>query len=176
MNTQALFPWFKRRFPRIWLTVLRLWLGFSVMLWAFWWGLTEGASDAYGWGAMVSLLLGLGLSVQGAKSGWTKVVWRHLPGLVVFMMLESFKGGWDVALRALAPQPQTRDYFFDYPLQLQTRWARDLWTLLVGLMPGTVAVKAAASEVEVQVLDQAMAVDASLSRLEWHLLKLEGSR
>lgn len=176
MNTQLRLSWLNRRSLSVWLTVLRLWLGFSVAFWAFWWGLTEGAPDAYGWGGMVSLVLGLGLSVQSAKAGWTQVVWRHLPGLVVFLMFESFKGGWDVALRALARHPKTRDYCFEYPLQLTTPWACDLWTLLVGLMPGTVAVRVTATGVEVQVLDQAMAVHASLAQLERHLQKLEGTR
>lgn len=142
---------------------------FWLLLLFGWWWLTEGDHQAWWFGIPVTLLIAL-LMLRLWPD--LRLRWSVLPGFVGFFLLQSWRGGWDVAARALAPKIQIEPCFIDYKLRLAPGLARDIWLSSIGLFPGTMAVAIEQNQVKVHVLDSNMSVLAGLVTLEDYLIRL----
>lgn len=132
-------------------------------------------SEASGW------LTG-GLLVGGGAwfATWLKVPlqavrWRVLPAFCVFFLHELFNGAIDVALRALLPGRSVSPGWVTYRLKAAAP-AQHLWlSLLVGLVPGTLASHVENDVLHLHVLDTDRPWRPSLEQLEAHLHRLSGN-
>ena len=61
-----------------------------------------------------------------------------LPGLVLRFLWQSVVAGWDVATRAFSRTPRVRPGFTVYPVGFPRGSARNFFTTLTSLLPGTV--------------------------------------
>jgi multicomponent Na+:H+ antiporter subunit E len=138
----------------------------SLVLLAALWLLLSG-------GSLASWIVGGPTVVAGAWAGhalgafrgtaWSiSGVLRYLP----FFLVESVKGGVDVARRVLAPVPQVHPGLHDYVLSLRSPHARLLFVNSVSLLPGTLAADLIDDRLVVHAIDDAMAIDDELRVLE----------
>lgn len=149
-----------------------LWL--RVLLFAcLWWILAEGRLD--GW------LLG-GVAVITAT--WTSVaLWPQpahglrlaaLPGFLAFFLVNSVRGGWQVALMALRGHKALQPTVLELPLNLPVGAPQILLTNVLGLMPGTLGVELADDRLRLHVLHQDLPVVAEVRALERRIAALFG--
>ena len=95
-----------------------------------------------------------------------------LPGFALRFLWQAVRGGWDVAWRALHPRLPVRPGFAIYQVALPPGLARNLFTTLTSLLPGTVPAGDAEGgllyhclDVEQPVAAQLAAEEAALSRV-----------
>jgi multicomponent Na+:H+ antiporter subunit E len=93
---------------------------------------------------------------------------RFLP----FFVIESFRGGIDVARRVLGPRLDVEPGLIDYRLRLTLQPARVFFTNLVSLLPGTLSADLAGASVRIHVLDRRVDAVAELERLEQRVAAL----
>jgi multicomponent Na+:H+ antiporter subunit E len=101
-----------------------------------WWMLQtprEPAWVAGGLGVAAGLVLHLAL---GGRSG-ARISLRGLAAFVPFFLLQSVRGGIDVARRAFSPSLPLSPAFLHYPIRLQDETARVLFINTISLLPGT---------------------------------------
>ncbi len=96
---------------------------------------------------------------------------RHysLPGAVrmaAFFVDQSFRGGWDVAKRALTPAMPLNPAMLTYPLRLRDELAQVLLVNLTSLLPGTLSADLANGILTLHVLDAGPATFADMQILE----------
>ncbi len=94
------------------------------------------------------LVLGLATALLAAAAGtyfaggqpypWQPLRWLAFAG---FFLLESIKGGSDVAWRALHPAVKIEPVFQPYEIKLPSGLPTTLLTSLVSLLPGTLSVR-----------------------------------
>lgn len=143
-------------------------------LWGLlWWLLTEGRGE--GW------LLG-GVAVLAAS--WTSLrLWpasafhvhlSALPGFLTFFVVNSVRGGLQVALMALRGRRSLTPGFIDLVLTLPAGAPRILLTYTLGLMPGTVGVELAHDRLRVHALDVQLPIAAEARALELRIAALFG--
>lgn len=90
---------------------------------------------------------------------------------VPFFLMESVRGGVDVAWRALSPRLPLRLGFVDWPLRLPPGAARTLFVATVSLLPGTLSAALSRGVLRVHALDTDTAGPA-LRRLEREVARL----
>jgi len=95
-----------------------------------------------------TLWLGAVLSVIGAAAGAWLVPgeaypWRPVQMFLfsVFFVRQSFRGGVDVAWRALAPKLPIDPTFVEFPVTLPSGLPRTLMVAVISLLPGTLSVE-----------------------------------
>lgn len=103
---------------------------------------------------------GRGLSLLGAL--------RFLP---VFL-IESFKGGLDVARRVLGTRLRVEPGLLTYRLSLDSRAARVFFVDLVSLLPGTLSADLQGDTLVVHALDCRVDAAPELLRLERHVARV----
>lgn len=148
-------------------------IGRMLLFAGLWWILTEGRVDSW--------LLG-GIAVIAAT--WASLaLWppprQHLrllalPGFVAFFIINSVRGGIQVALMALRGQNSLRPVFLDLMLDIPSGAPQVLLSSALGLMPGTVSVELADDRLRVHVLDARLPVIAEAKALERHIAILFG--
>ena len=72
---------------------------------------------------------------------------------IPYFLLESLRGGWNVAQATLSPRMRLSPVFIDYRISLDNDGARVFFTNCVSLLPGTLAAKLDGSHLRVHVLD-----------------------
>lgn len=114
-----------------------VWAGQAgVMLFALWL-IFDGLS---GW--PVGLLAA---AAGGALAGWLSegppFRWNpfRLVGFAGFFVVESFRGGLDVAWRTLHPRMPVNPHFFEYAIALPEGQPRTLLISVISLLPGTLS-------------------------------------
>jgi len=134
------------------------------------WALLSGGT---GW------LYGVPAALIGAGIGaWLAPGSLHRPrpfAILRFMglfLVNSLRGGADVAWRALHPAMPMAPTWTDYPLRLHTPAGRALFLVTVSLMPGTLAADLRNGTVRVHVLTPEMA--AGLPQLEQAVASIFG--
>ena len=83
-----------------------------------------------------------------------------------FFALESLRGGWDVARRALAPRLRLCPSMVSYPLRLPVGTARWLFCNSISLLPGTAVVAITEDRLLIHVLHTSPSVQRGLTTLE----------
>lgn len=142
---------------------------------SLWWLLAEGRQD--GW------LLG---SIAVAAATWASMKFyppgahglrlAALPGFLAFFLVNSVRGGWQVALMALRGRAALQPAFLELPLNLPAGAPQVLLTNMLGLMPGTVGVELADNRLRLHVLHQGLPVVAEARALELRVAALFGGK
>lgn len=138
-----------------------------------WWLLAEGHRD--GW------LLG-GIAVVAATWAslklWPPRAYRvrltALPGFLAFFVVNSVRGGLQVAAMALRGRRALTPGLIDLALILPDGAPQILLTYTLGLMPGTVGVELANGRLRVHALDVRLPVAAEARALELRIAALFG--
>ena len=107
-----------------------------VLLFALW--LVFDGTDHWIAGVTAAALAAL---LAGAFPAATEHPWHpfRLPGFVLFFLLESFRGGIDVAWRSLHPDMPVQPVFFDHPMTLPEGAPSTLLISVISLLPGTLS-------------------------------------
>jgi multicomponent Na+:H+ antiporter subunit E len=150
---------------RSWQRRLLLRLAGCVLLW---WILTGGDPSSWLIGGLTITLV-LVLMAHQPRPTWH----ISLPGLVRFIpyfLLQSLRGGIDVARRAFSPRRPLHPALLEYPLRLPPGSARIFLLNSVSLLPGTLSADLQDDCLLVHVLDQQL--DPHLEQLEEHVADL----
>lgn len=83
-----------------------------------------------------------------------------------YFLRESFRGGWDVARRAISPGLALSPAIVCHPLHLPSGPSRLFFCSTISLLPGTAVVAIAESNILVHVLDSSNSVEEGLNELE----------
>lgn len=137
----------------------------GAILTVLWWILAEGSLR--GWvvaGVSIVAALLASLALLPPRQ------WRLRPlgaaRFIPFFVWQSFRGGVDVAHRALRPRLPIQPGFLHYPLRLPPGPGRTFFVAVLGLFPGTLSVELRDRQVRVHTLDQGLSPEATLRLLE----------
>lgn len=133
------------------LTRLRSVLTTAALLTAIWW--TLDGPDGLVWGLPAAVVAAaMGRWLAPARSAGLRLV--ALPGFMLFFVVESLRGGFDVAWRAFHPKLPLQPERASQALRLPAGAPRTLLVSCVSLLPGTLSAD----------------FDAEANRLEVHSL------
>lgn len=139
-----------------------------------WWIAAEGRQDAWGAG-LAAVAAATAASIVLLPPGRIRISTRSLFGFLGFFVLQSAKGGTQVALMALRPRLDLRPAVIELSLSLPPGLPRVLMAGVLGLMPGTVGVRLTGDRLRVHVLDERLPVAAEAAALEAHIARMFGS-
>lgn len=152
------------------LTFGRWWLAYLLL----WWLLSAGQGWEFG---VPSAALAAAVAMHLRLRLW-RLRLRQLPGLGWFLMSEMFLGAWDVARRVISPSCKIAPAWSVYTLTAEDARVRYLVSLIIGLLPGTLATRVKAGDLQVHVLDRELPWKDTVRELELRLDRLidfEGS-
>ena len=136
------------------------------------WLVFDGVSDWW---------IGLLVAACGALlAGWLgriRAVWwkpLRLPGFVWFFLVESLRGGVDVAWRSLHPALPVRPEFFEYQIALPQGAPSTLLISVISLLPGTLSAELLRQEHVLVVHSLTPGGRHSIRRLEQRIALLYG--
>ena len=130
-----------------------------------WWVLTEGHRDSWGVG-IPFIMAGIWASfLLQSPHGWELRVSGLARFFPVFFWL-SWRGGFDVAFRALHPHCPLTPGLLIYPLGLPIGAARIFFANTVSLLPGTLSADLEDDRLTVHILDERLSSLKSLQLLE----------
>lgn len=136
-----------------------------------WWILTGGDEVSWWFGVPVVLITVLTAVSLAPKPG----PYLRLKGLVpfaVFFLIESVRGGIDVALRALRPSMPIHPAFIRFESALPDVQSRLFLAKTANLLPGTVSAEFLDTEIIVHTIDENIPVEKNLRRLEARVARL----
>jgi multicomponent Na+:H+ antiporter subunit E len=159
-----------RRVARVMAAIL-LRTGLFAMLW---WVLAEGRADSWGVGA-VSLVVALAASLYLAPPGSGRLSPSGLLGFVGFFLIQSLKGGIQVAARAFRPRMDLAPALLEVPINLpEAGIARVLLVNTLNLLPGTLSVAIMEDVLRLHVLDQRLPVIEEVRAAEARIARMLG--
>jgi multicomponent Na+:H+ antiporter subunit E len=145
----------------------------AAVLSVLWYILAEGALRGWAVAAMsivASLLASMALLPPGQWRLRPLGVMRFIP----FFLWHSFRGGLDVAYRALQPRVRIRPDFLDYPLRLPPGPGRTFFGAALGLLPGTLNAEFRDRDLRVHTLAGEASHHAVLGLLEERVADMFG--
>ncbi|MCC5826730.1 Na+/H+ antiporter subunit E [Alkalimonas sp.] len=106
--------------------------------------------------------------------------WRYLPGFTGYFLVEMWRGGFDVAWRALQPVPAIAPNWQRYSIRLQQASAQRVLACLISLLPGTTVCRSRLSDqsgddaawLELHLLTDSSDWQQGVARLEQRLSQL----
>lgn len=147
----------------------------AVALALVWYALTDGVASSWAIGAPV-VLAATAASLALAPQPFPRLRLLPLLAFVPFFVVQSVRGGADVAWRALRPAMPLAPGFTTFPLATMAPAERIAFALIVSLLPGTLSARLEADELRVHVLDARMPIEESLARLSARLGPVFGRR
>lgn len=137
----------------------------AALLALLWWVLTEGDPAGWWFGTPVVALATLAslALLPPAASRWR---WRGALRFIAFFLWQSWRGGVDVAWRALDPRLPLDPQVLQYPLRLPAGLVRVLLVNTVSLLPGTLSADLRGDSLRVHALAGGPQVWQSLQRVE----------
>ncbi len=118
---------------------------------ALWWILTAGSLESWVIGVPVVLMaVYLSRSLKSTRS--YRVAPWSLARFLAFFVVESVKGGIDVARRALLPGQRTSPHFLEYRSNLPNGWPLALFANTISLLPGTLTARIDADRLTLHAL------------------------
>ena len=138
-----------------------------------WWVITQGRADSWLVGAPAVAVATLASAQLSAHAGSRFSLLGLLRFLAMFVV-ESVRGGVDVARRTLGYRLRIRPGFRRYRLHLHDPRARVLLVNCISLLPGTLASNLDGEHVEVHLLDAGEDPEPDLRRLEQAVAGLFG--
>lgn len=141
------------------------------------WGLLSSGEGWWFFAMILPLLLWLS---ERWPAPLLRLRWRHLPAFTGYFLLEMWRGGFDVAWRALQPVSAIRPNWQRYPVRLQQTSSQRMLACLISLLPGTTVCRSCLSgesRVETAWLELHLLTDTndwqqSVARLEQRLSQL----
>ncbi len=138
-----------------------------------WWVLTEGRADAWGVG-----LIFVVLAVIASRRLWPPAAYRlslaGLLGYLGFFMVQSVRGGFQVAAMAMRPRLALAPSLFEVPLRLPPGPAQRLLTGTLSLLPGTLSVRLEGATLCLHALDARLPIEAEVRTAEARVARLFG--
>ncbi len=139
------------------------------------WIIVSGAQDTDLVPGLVAALAAAGISLRVLAPGTAALRPIALIGLVVRLLQQSLIAGVDVARRALDPQLPIKPGLVHYSVGLPPGAARNTFTTLMSLLPGTVPIRAGRHKgLIVHCLDTDLPVCAQLAVEEAALVRAIG--
>ncbi|MGB5733812.1 MAG: Na+/H+ antiporter subunit E [Thiohalocapsa sp.] len=137
--------------------------------------LSLAGSDPSSWiigvpAVVLATLMALRLEAQTSERSRLLGFVRFVP----FFLVESIRGGFDVASRVMRPRLRIAPGVRTYPLRLSGPNARVFFLDTVSLLPGTLSADMRDGQLFVHALDIRDDVDSSLRRLEHRVADLFG--
>ncbi len=129
---------------------------------ALWLACIGAGADRLAVGAVVAAAA-TWLSLHLLPPAWPRMRLARLPWFVLRFLWQSVVAGWDVARRALDPRLPIRPGFVTYPVGLPPGPARNVFTTITGLVPGTVPAGDDGPAIVYHCLDVAEPVAAQLA-------------
>jgi len=141
-----------------------------------WWALAEGRPDSWGVG-VVSIGLALFASLRlspprGGALGVGGISVSGLLGFIGFFILQSVRGGIQVAARALRPGMDLSPALLELPLHLPPGPLRVALVYTLNLLPGTVSVMIVDDTLRLHVFDRRMPIEAELRAVEARIARI----
>lgn len=135
-------------------------------LFAFvWWMLAEGRTDSWSVG-LPSVALATGISLWLAPPGHLRVsLWGALV-FAGFFLLESIRGGLQVAAQVFRPRMDIAPGLITVPVTLPEGLGRVLLINTLNLLPGTVSVRLIDNTLWLHVLDTRLPIAHEVDRVE----------
>lgn len=162
---------FRRDAPMIAALALRV-AAFALV----WWVLTEGRADSWGVGA-ASIGLALAASLKLAPPARLAFSPLGIARFAGFFLVESMRGGTQVALAALRPAMPLAPDLVPVRVRLPAGLPRVLLMNTLNLLPGTLSVTLDGDTLWLHVLDRTLPIAREVATVEAHIaraLKLEG--
>ncbi|MDO9050551.1 MAG: Na+/H+ antiporter subunit E [Methylotenera sp.] len=137
----------------------------SVLFTALWWVLVEGRTDGWGMGG-ISVILSLAASLYLMPP--TKVSFSSLGCAVFFsfFLIQSVKGGFQVAIMALRPRLKLAPVIMDLPITLPPGMARVVLANTLSLLPGTLSVRIHGDQLRLHILNRHLPIMQELRATE----------
>lgn len=148
-------------------------IGRALVLFALWWVLAEGRNDAW-WPGLVAVTIATAASVIVLPLGHVSLSMRAIPAFLGYFLVQSARGGAQVAVMALRPRLDLAPAIVEIPVTLPAGAPRVLMVAVLGLMPGTVGVRIEEDCLRVHVLDARLPVARDARVLELRIARLFG--
>lgn len=116
------------------------------------------------------------LCLRGNIDGFGSISLSGLVRFVPYFLIESFRGGFDVARRVLRPRLRVHPGFQSYRPQLASPAARVVFLDAISLLPGTLSADMRDGAIDVHALDNRTDLTPELARLERTVGRLFGER
>ena len=140
-----------------------LWRGLPLTF--LWWIVSFGRADSWGVGAVtVALAFAASLRLIPPSRGRFSPV--GLAAFGVFFLVQSLKGGIQVAAMAMRPRLDLAPEILEYPLALPAGSARVLLANTLTLLPGTLSVRIEGDLLWLHVLDRRLPIVAEVRDAE----------
>ena len=148
-----------------------LWRGalFAVL----WWVLAGGRADSWGVGG-ASVILALAASLVLLPPAKGRFSPLGLAAFVGFFLVQSVKGGIQVAAMALRPRLDLAPAMLDLPIALPPGPARVLLVNTLSLLPGTLSVRIEGDQLRRHVLDRRLPIMEELRAAEAAIARIRG--
>jgi multicomponent Na+:H+ antiporter subunit E len=133
-----------------------------------WWVLTEGAAGSWVVG-VPAILSALYIDFHVFRSSGTRWSRGATIAFVLFFLKSSVTSGLDVVRRIYHPRLPLMPSMIEYPLQLKSSAARNLFVCTVSLLPGTLSTAFKGHNLVVHVLDIGRPVEEELKSIEYRI-------
>ena len=150
------------------------WLVRAGLFAILWWVLTAGDSASWIIG-VPAVLLATWLSISLAGAFAFRLSFAGLSRYLVFFVIESIRGGADVARRALLPGGRVEPQILHYRTSLARGLPQDMLVYTVSLLPGTLAMAIEDDRLTLHALSRDMQPLESVETCERHLAAVFGA-
>lgn len=140
-----------------------------------WWILAGGRADGWGVG-LVFVVLALLVSLRLSPPGQGQLSLPGLFGFVGFFLVQSVRGGVQVAALALRPRLALAPAQIDIGLRLPPGPATRMLTATLSLLPGTLSVALEGDRLRLHALDGRLPIEAEVRAAEMRIARLFGVR
>ncbi len=161
------------RSPRVPSTVLAV-PGRVALFALLWLILTEGDLSGLPL-AVLAVLAAAGISLRLVPAETVSLRPIGVASLIAFFILESIRGGIDVARRALDPRLPIDPGFVDYHVRLPEGAGRVLLVSSVSLLPGTLSVRLSGDVLRIHLIFRVPGAEQGIRRLEEHVADALGA-
>jgi multicomponent Na+:H+ antiporter subunit E len=138
-----------------------------------WWMLTEGRTDGWGVG-LVFIVLALAVSLHVSPPMQYRLSTVGLLAYVGFFVVQSVRGGLQVAGLALRPRLALAPALMEVPLRLPPGPAVVLLVGTLSLLPGTLSVRLDGATLSLHVLDGRLPIEHEVRLAEDRIARLFG--
>jgi multicomponent Na+:H+ antiporter subunit E len=146
---------------------------YGLLMALIWWSLSGGDTKTWWFGGPVVVIATL-VSMALKPERNVRWRWRGLASFVSFFLIESVRGGVDVARCALHPRLPIAPAFVHFEFRLPEGPGRVFLVNTINLLPGTLSAELRDAGVLIHVLDERMSFAIKLRILEDRVAALFG--
>lgn len=145
--------------------MLRAILFRGTLLAAIWWILTGGALRSWGVG-LATIIVALAFSLHLGPPVVRKFRLARLPCFFFYFLVQSVKGGMQVARMALRPRLDLQPAMREFELRLADEPARIFLASILNLLPGTLSAGLDGNVLHLHVLDHRLPIEREMRHAE----------